>query len=128
MSEWSCGQQILGHFWLSLPIEVAYTVVFCPIETAVRLNHNSVTDEVDINAPHREAAMFYGLFLRGHSAELLRRDIDVPKSLLEKWTRHNAYQEELFQDSVRQMVEYRKRVLQIFDELVSNRPAFPGIQ
>ncbi|MCW5964307.1 MAG: hypothetical protein KIT83_09725 [Bryobacterales bacterium] len=88
----------------------------------------SVTDELDINAPHREAAIFYGLFLRGHSAERLRQDIDVPKSLLEKWTRHNAYQEDMFQENVKRIVEYRKRVLQIFDELVSNRPAFPGIQ
>lgn len=93
-----------------------------------RVNHNPVNDEIDINAPHREAAMFYGLFLRGHSAERLRRDIDVPKSLLEKWNRHNAYQEDLFQENVKRMVEYRKRVLQIFDELVSNRPPFPGIQ
>ena len=28
--------------------------------------------------PQREAAFFYGLFLRGHSAEELRRDIEVP--------------------------------------------------
>lgn len=94
----------------------------------VRENTVRTTDEIDINAPHREAAMFYGLFLRGHSAERLRRDIDVPQSLLEKWTRHNAYQEDLFQENVKRMVEYRKRVLAIFDELVSNRPAFPGIQ
>ena len=42
-------------------------------------------DEFDPLAPQREAAMFYGLFLRGHSPETLRRDIDVPKVLLEKW-------------------------------------------
>ena len=42
-------------------------------------------DEFDPLAPQREAAMFYGLFLRGHSAETLRRDIDVPKPLLQKW-------------------------------------------
>ena len=28
--------------------------------------------------PQREAAFFYGLFLRGHSADQLRRDISVP--------------------------------------------------
>ena len=102
--------------------------VFPRIATTVRTNQILVNDEVDINAPHREAAMFYGLFLRGHSAERLRRDIDVPQSLLEKWHRHNAYQEDMFQENIRRMVEYRKRVLQIFDELVSNRPPFPGIQ
>ncbi len=95
---------------------------------AVRTNNIPANDDLDINAPHREAAMFYGLFLRGHSAERLRRDIDVPRSLLEKWTRHNSYQEDMFQENVKRIVEYRKRVLQIFDELVSNRPAFPGIQ
>ena len=39
----------------------------------------AVREEVDPQAPQREAALFYGLFLRGHSAETLRRDIDVPK-------------------------------------------------
>ena len=42
-------------------------------------------DDFDPLAPQREAAMFYGLFLRGHSAETLRRDIDVPRPVLEKW-------------------------------------------
>jgi hypothetical protein len=36
-------------------------------------------DDSDPLAPQREAALFYGLFLRGHSANTLRRDIDVPK-------------------------------------------------
>lgn len=87
-----------------------------------------VSDESDINAPHKEAAMFYGLFLRGHSAERLRQDIDVPKSLTERWTNHNAYREDMFQDSVRQMVQYRKQVLAIFDELVSNQRNYSGVQ
>lgn len=103
-------------------------LAFSSREQVVSTNNISASDEFDINAPHREAAMFYGLFLRGHSAELLRKDIDVPQSLLKKWSRHDAYQEDLFQENVKRMIEYRKRVLQIFDELVSNRPAFPGIQ
>ena len=41
-------------------------------------------EEFDPLAPQREAALFYGLFLRGHSAETLRRDIDVPVKLLNK--------------------------------------------
>ena len=32
----------------------------------------------ELDFPQREAAFFYGLFLRGHSAEELRRDIEVP--------------------------------------------------
>src|SRR5438034_7106624 len=34
----------------------------------------------DLEYPQREAAFFYGLFLRGHSADQLRRDIEVPRS------------------------------------------------
>src|SRR5712671_4596400 len=41
-------------------------------------------EEIDPLAPQREAALFYGLFLRGHAADTLRKDIDVPKPLVEK--------------------------------------------
>ena len=34
----------------------------------------------DFAFPQREAAFFYGLFLRGHSPEQLRRDIEVPQA------------------------------------------------
>lgn len=61
--------------------------------------------------------MFYGLFLRGHSADALRRDIDVPKPILEKWLQPQRYQDG-FRDSLKQMYTYRKKVLAIFDELV----------
>ena len=36
----------------------------------------------DFEFPQREAAFFYGLFLRGHSADELRRDIEVPPAVL----------------------------------------------
>ena len=74
-------------------------------------------EEFDPLAPQREAAMFYGLFLRGHSADDLRRDIDVPRPLLNKWLQPQRY-EGNFRDSLRQMYAYRKKVLAIFDELV----------
>jgi hypothetical protein len=74
-------------------------------------------DDLDPLAPQREAAIFYGLFLRGHSADDLRRDIDVPRPLLSKWLHPQRY-EESFRDSLRRMYSYRKRVLAIFDELV----------
>lgn len=74
-------------------------------------------EDVDPLAPQREAAIFYGLFLRGHSADDLRRDIDVPRPILDKWLRPQRY-EESFRDSLRQMYSYRKQVLAIFDELV----------
>src|SRR5712692_2767432 len=41
----------------------------------------------DFDFPQREAAFFYGLFLRGHSPEQLRRDIEVPPAVLAKWHR-----------------------------------------
>ncbi len=74
-------------------------------------------EDFDPLAPQREAAMFYGLFLRGHSAEDLRRDIDVPRPLLNKWLHPRRY-EEPFRHSLREMYTYRKKVLAIFDELV----------
>ena len=76
-------------------------------------------EEFDPLAPQREAAMFYGLFLRGHSAETLRRDIDIPKPLLEKWFKTRRY-EHHFRDSLKRVYTYRKQVLAIFDELVLN--------
>ncbi len=74
-------------------------------------------DDFDPLAPQREAAMFYGLFLRGHSAEALRRDIDVPKPLLEKWLKSKRFETE-FHDNLKRVYHYRKQVLAIFDELV----------
>jgi hypothetical protein len=76
-----------------------------------------VREDLDPLAPQREAALFYGLFLRGHSAEDLRRDIDVPRPVLEKWRQPQRY-EESFRASLQRMYSYRKRVLAIFDELV----------
>jgi len=78
-----------------------------------------IRDEFDPAAPMKEAAMFYGLFLRGHSVEALRRDIDVPKATLEKWLRPRRYEPD-FRDSLRRIYQYRKQVLAIFDELVLN--------
>ncbi len=67
--------------------------------------------------PQREAAFFYGLFLRGHSAEQLRRDIEVPPAVLAKWHR-DAEREPELRDIFFRMVEYRRHVLAIFDSLV----------
>jgi hypothetical protein len=79
-------------------------------------------DDSDPLAPQREAAMFYGLFLRGHSAEDLRKDIDVPKDTLEKWL-HKRQHAENFRENLKRMYAYRKQVLAIFDELVMNEKA-----
>ena len=75
-------------------------------------------DEFDPLAPQREAAMFYGLFLRGHSADTLRKDIDVPRKLLDKLLlRHRN--ETAIQVKLQRVYQYRKQVLAIFDELVT---------
>lgn len=74
-------------------------------------------DEFDANAARKEAAMFFGLFLRGHPLEELRRDIDVPKEIAEKWFQPNRY-EPSFRETLRRVYEYRKQVLAVFDELV----------
>lgn len=78
-----------------------------------------IRDDFDPAAPMKEAAMFYGLFLRGQSPETLRRDIDVPKSTLEKWLRPRRYEPD-FRENLRRIYQYRKQVLAIFDELVLN--------
>jgi hypothetical protein len=71
----------------------------------------------DFAFPQREAAFFYGLFLRGHSPEQLRRDIEVPTAVLAKWHRE-AEKDPSLRDILHRIVEYRRHVLAIFDSLV----------
>ncbi|MGB9604776.1 MAG: hypothetical protein ACPL88_02700 [Bryobacteraceae bacterium] len=71
--------------------------------------------------------MFYGLFLRGHPAEVLRQDIDVPRRVLEKWMRSPDY-EPSFRQTLRRIYRYRKQVLAIFDELVGSERQRARIQ
>jgi hypothetical protein len=84
-------------------------------------------DDFDPLAPQREAAFFYGLFLRGHSVEALRQDIDVPRSMLDKWLQARDF-EESFRQSLQQVYVYRKQVLAIFDGLVMNENIRPRVQ
>jgi hypothetical protein len=71
----------------------------------------------DFDFPRREAAFFFGLFLRGHSAEQLRRDIEVPPAVLAKWHREADHDPQL-RDIFTRIVEYRRHVLAIFDTLI----------
>jgi citrate synthase len=73
----------------------------------------------DLDFPQREAAFFYGLFLRGYSAEQLRRDIEVPAAVLAKWHRESERDPQL-RDIFARMVDYRRHVLAIFDTLVGS--------
>lgn len=69
--------------------------------------------------PQREAAFFYGLFLRGHSAEELRRDIEVPAAVLAKWDRESQREPHL-RELLEKIVDYRRHVLAIFENLVGH--------
>jgi hypothetical protein len=76
-----------------------------------------VVNEFDF--PQREAAFFYGLFLRGHSPDQLRRDIEVPAAVLAKWHRE-AERDPQLRDIFSRMADYRRHVLAIFDSLVGS--------
>lgn len=84
-------------------------------------------DEYDPLAPQREAAFFYGLFLRGHNVEALRQDIDVPRAMLDKWLKAADF-EASFRDNLKRVYAYRKQVLAIFDGLVLNEHNRPPVQ
>ncbi len=83
------------------------------------LDVHATTEESqhELEFPQREAAFFYGLFLRGHPAEELRRDIEVPPAVLARWYRE-AQREPSLRDVLERMVEYRRHVLAIFESLI----------
>ena len=97
-----------------------YTYIFAEIVMTAR-------DNFDPLAPQREAAFFYGLFLRGHSVEALRQDIDVSPVLLDKWLKARDF-EESFRQALQRVYVYRKQVLAIFDGLVWNEQKQPRLQ
>ena len=87
---------------------MAASVQFVPVETLT-----------EFEFPQREAAFFYGLFLRGHSADKLRQDIEVPAVVLAKWHREAEREPEL-RDILSRVVAYRRHVLAIFDTLIGS--------
>jgi hypothetical protein len=97
-----------------------YTSIFAELFMTAR-------DEYDPLAPQREAAFFYGLFLRGHNVEALRQDIDVPRAMLDKWMKAPDFAAR-FRDDLRRVYAYRKQVLAIFDGLVLNEQNRPPLQ
>lgn len=97
-----------------------YTYIFAELSMTAR-------DDFDPLAPQREAAFFYGLFLRGHDVETLRQDIDVPRSMIEKWMQAKDF-EIPFRETLRRVYGYRKQVLAIFDGLVLNEQDRPRLQ
>jgi hypothetical protein len=87
----------------------------------------AIKEERDFAFPQREAAFFYGLFLRGHSIEQLRHDIEVPDEVVRKWSRDRAMRPEQ-RALLGRILEYRSRVLAIFDSLVGNERSYRMIQ
>jgi hypothetical protein len=81
----------------------------------------------DFQFPQREAAFFYGLFLRGHSAEELRRDIEVPAAVLAKWDRETEREPGL-RPVLERIVRYRQDVLAIFENLIVHDAATQRLQ
>ncbi len=75
--------------------------------------------ETEFHSPQTEAAMFYGMFLRGHSADSIRREIDISPKVFNKWMRAREYDTN-FREQLKRMYQYRKRVLAIFDSLVTS--------
>lgn len=76
----------------------------------------------EFHSPQTEAALFFGLFLKGHSADVLREEIDIPPKLFKKWMRAREYDQD-FREQLRRMYIYRKQVLAIFDSLVMTSQA-----
>ena len=107
------GWVVPGGFWrlaiANRPIH-RYNLFFVAVPMQLR-------EEIDPLAPQREAALFYGLFLRGHAADALRKDIDVPKPLVEKLMKRHK-NEQAVRAKLKRIYTFRKQVLAIFDELV----------
>jgi len=80
-------------------------------------------DNSELPPPQREAAFFFGLFLRGYPVDALRQDIDVPGELAAKWLRSREELDPGFPATARRILEYRKQVLAIFNFLVSSETA-----
>ena len=74
-------------------------------------------EDFDPSDIQREAALFYGLFLRGHDAAKLRRDIEIPRETFDRWLKHPLYDGD-FRASVKRIYYFRRKVLAVFDELV----------
>jgi hypothetical protein len=89
---------------------------------------NPIEDTLqDFQFPQREAAFFYGLFLRGHTADELRRDIAVPAAVLAKWDRETVREPRL-RPLLERVVQYRRHVLAIFENLIGRDSATQRLQ
>jgi len=81
----------------------------------------------DFDFPQREAAFFYGLFLRGHHPDELRNDIRVPAEVLAKWNREMDRSPDA-RAHLDRVLEYRRNVLAIFESLLRHESRTQRIQ
>ena len=110
----------------SAPLTLARKSVNCTFAMATL--PNPLEDALqEFQFPQREAAFFYGLFLRGHSPEELRRDIEVPAAVLAKWDRESEREPQL-RALLERIVNYRRHVLAIFENLVCHDSATQKLQ
>jgi len=79
----------------------------------------AVPSELDGISPQREAAFFYGLFLRGHSLESLRRDIDVAPETVARWQLLRGT-DPWYREALEVILPFRKKVLAIFESLITS--------
>jgi hypothetical protein len=80
---------------------------------------SQVREAGELPSPQKEAAFFFGLFMRGHSADQLRQDIDFPPALMARWRRRRDPQAPS-PEELQRLYDFRKRVLAIFNFLVSS--------
>ena len=109
--KYPCGAGWSRLYWFSW-------VQAASLRTCRRESDVAVPD-AEIHAPQREAAIFYGMFLRGRPIESLRQEIDVSAKLYHKWMRAREY-DRTFRENLRRMYIYRKQVLAIFESLVTS--------
>ena len=83
--------------------------------------------QLETETPQREAAFFFGLFMRGHSAEQLRRDIDVSHQVVHRWERLWKAEPQV-QRRLHEILSYRRQVLAIFNTLISLEIAFSHLR
>jgi hypothetical protein len=91
----------------------------CPIRWTKRCRISSSRNEKPL--------FFYGLFLRGHTADELRRDIAVPAAVLAKWDRESE-REPTLRPVLEMIVRYRRHVLAIFENLIGHDSSTQKLQ
>ncbi|MBI4465565.1 MAG: hypothetical protein HY647_12750 [Acidobacteria bacterium] len=80
---------------------------------------DTLPSEINGLSPQREAAFFYGLFLRGHPIESLRSDIDVSPEVVARWE-ILCNKDPWYREALEIIVPFRKQVLAIFESLITS--------